>query len=448
MDQCNCLEKAAARVGVNDVPMNVAYKERPQQSAFTSPVLPDGRVSSVPGHDRQPISPTLRPLTKMSTGEVLKRAVNNSPGHDPSISSSGVLPSVRATVKRTSSVPGQSPQLSVSASYTPVKQAGKIGGTTTDTTLNVKQTGSGVSGHASRYNTSAFLTPVKEASKNVTSSGQNISCSTASVIQPVKAADRRGVVQSNLRDTSVGVVHVNMAGKAAGSVEQDVSRQSPSVPQSVKATNRRTTGQPNLRWRIVGFSPTTSAAASAGVQENRNTRQTTQTTSTAMSSVTSTPNLDVRRPRTTLSSSRVDSNVSLTTPVSSQAQSSTPATISWSPGTLGARSSTLPRFQNPSDILSSRARAQVDVSCQDRDSNAAGQGRCCTNIASGQNNPAVRSISTHLGVLFSSSVSTIAGIGLTSISFASWSEQSIGKCLSRLGSQLMSARKILQSSLI
>ena len=447
MGKCNCLEKAAARVGVNDVPMNVAYKERPQQSAFTSPVLPDSRVSSVQGHDRQPASPTLRPLAKVPTSEVLKRAGNNSPGHDPSTSSSGVLPSVRATVKRTSSVPGRNPQLSVSASYTSAKQAGKIGGTTSDPTLNVKQTGSGVSGHPPRYTTSAFLTPVKEVSKNVGSSGQNVSCSTASVIQPVKATDRRGVAQSNLRDTSAGVVHVKMAGKAAGSVEQVISRQPPSVPQSVKATNRKATGQSNLRWRIVGFSPTTDAAASAGVRETRNTRQATPTTSTAKSSVTSTPNLDVRRPRTTLSS-RVDSSVSLATPVSSQAQSSTPASISWSPGTLGARASALTRFHNPLDILSSRTRAQVDVSCQDRDSNSAGQGRRCTNTALGQNSHAVRSISTHLGVLFSSPVSAIAGIGLTSISFASWSEQSIGTCLSRLGSQLMSARKILQSSLI
>lgn len=448
--KCNCLEKAAASVGVNDVPMNVAYKERPRQSAFTSPVLPDARVSSIPGHDRQQVSPTLQPLAKVSTGDVLKRAVNNSPGHDPSPSSSGVLPSVRTTVKRTSSVPGQNPQLSVSASYTSAKQAGKIGGTTFDPTLNVKQTGSGVSGHPPRYSTSAFLTPVKEASKNVASSGQNVSCSTASVIQPVKAADCRGVAQSNLRDISAGVAHVKMARKAAGSVGQDVLRQPPSVPQSVKATNKRTTGQSNLRWRIVGFSPTTDAAASAGVQENRITRQTTSTTSTAKSSVTSTATLDVRRPRTTLSSSRVDSNVSLTTPVSSHAQSSTPASISWSAGTLGARANTLARFQNPLDILSSRPRPQGDVSCQDRNSNAAGQDRRCTNTATacGQNSLAVRSISTHLGVLFSSSVSVVAGIGLTSISFASWSEQSIGKCLSRLGSQLMSARKILQSSLI
>lgn len=444
IDKCNCLEKAAVRVGVNDVPMNVAYKERPQQLSFTSPVLPDARVPSVPGHDRQPVSPTLRPLAKASTGEVLRRAVNKSPGHDPSNSSSSVLPSAKTTVKRTSGIPGQNFQLSVSASYISAKQVGKIGGTTPDPTLNVKQVGSGVSRQPPRYTSSAFLTPVKEASKNVVSSGQNVSCSTASIIQPVKAADRRRVAQSNLRDISADVAHVKMAGKTAGSVGPDVSRQPRSVRQSVKATNRRTTGQSNLRWRIVGFSPTTDTAASAGVKENRNTRQIMPT----KSSITSTPNTDVRHPRTTLSSSRVDSNMSLTKPISFQAQSSTPASISWSPGTLGARTSTLSRFQTPLDILSSRVRGQVDVSCQDRDSDAAGHGRHCTNTVPGQNSLAVRSISTHLGVLLSSSMSAIAGIGLTSVSFVSWSEQSIGKCLSRLGNQLMSARKILQSSLI
>ncbi|OKP13835.1 hypothetical protein PENSUB_410 [Penicillium subrubescens] len=442
MDQCNCLEKAAAHMGVQDVPMNVAYKERPQQSARSSPVLPDSRVSSVPGHDRSSVPPTIRPLPTVSTGKTFKVTINNSPGHDPSTSSSGVLPSVKATVKRTSGVPGHNPQFSVSA-FSIAKQAGKTFGVQSDQAVDAKRNSSGVRGHDPQYNASAYLTHVKEAGKSVLASGQNVSRQATSASQPVRATNSRVVSQSNLRGAAAGLPAVKTADKAPGSVGQGVSRQSPSVPQSVNATNRRAIGQSNLRWRVVGFSPTTAAGVSSSVPENTNTRQTTPSSSTSNSSATRCSYLDVRRPRDKMFTHIVDNSVSSTTPVSSRAQSSSIlATIgqkSVSQGGLATNNS--PRstafFQKRSDILSSRARAQVEISPQDR----------CSSVSSGQNS-LVRSISTQLGGLFSSTVSAIAGIGLSSLSFASWSEQSVGKCISLLGSQLMSARKILQSSLI
>lgn len=443
MGQCNCLEKAAARMGVQDVPMNVAYKERPQQLTHSSPVLPDSRVSSVPGHDRSLVSPTIRPLPNVSTGKKLKVTIDNSPGYDPSTSSSGVLLPVRATMKRASGVPGDNPQFSVSA-FSPAKQAGKIAAVQSDLAVNAKRTSSGVRGHDPQYSATAFLTPVKEASKNVVSSGQNASQQSASVTQHVRATNSRGGPQSNLRGPTAGLSFVTMTDKATGSLGQGVSRQSTSVPQSVNATIRRAIGQSNLRWRIVGFSPTTNAGVSGSAQENTNTRQTTPTSSTSKSSVTRCQCLDVRRPRDTLSSHLGDSSVSPTTPVSSRAQSSsTLATIGRKPGSLGVLAANhsarfMAGFQKPLDILSARARAHVEMSSQDR----------CPNLSSGQTSLIVRSVSTQLGGLFSSTISAIAGIGLSSVSFASCSEQSIGKCVSLLGSQLMSARKRLQSSLI
>jgi hypothetical protein len=100
-------------------------------------------------------------------------------------------------------------------------------------------------------------------------------------------------------------------------------------------------------------------------------------------------------------------------------------------------------FKKPLDILFTRARVQVEVSSQGRRSDSA-QSSCST-LQSGQNSPVTQSISTHLGGLFSRTVSACAGIGLSSVSFASWSEQSIGQCISILGSQLMAARKSFQS---
>lgn len=434
-------------MGVNDVPVNVAYKERPQQSAHSSPVLPDSRVSIVPGHDRS-VPPTLRPMAQVTTVEVLKRAINKSSGHDPSTNLSGVLPSVRGTMKRTSGVPGHNPQFSVSAFSAPAKQAGKIAAVQSDGALNVTRNLCGVRGHDPQYSASVFLTPVKDAGKNVVSSGQNVSRPTASVSQPVQATNSRGVNPTNLRGATAGLSSVKTADNAAGSVGQNVSRQSLSVPQSVKATNRRAITQPNLRWRIVGFSPTTDAGVASGVQESSNTRQTTSTTTTSKSSVTRTPNLDVRRPRHTLPAHRVDSTVSSNTLVSSQAQPSFVPTTGRTSGNLGVLATnntqrSMVGFKKPLDILSTRARAQVEVSSPDRRSNSPRSS--CANLQSGQNSLVVRSISTQLGGLFSSTVSAFAGIGLSSVSFASWSEQSIGKCISLLGSQLMSARKSLQS---
>jgi hypothetical protein len=376
----------------------------------------------------------------VSTGKNLRVTINNSPGHDPSAISSGVLPSVRATMKRTSSLPGHNPQFNVSA-FSPAKQAGKIIAVRSDLAVDAKRT-SGARGHDPQYSASTYLTHVKEAGKNVVSSGQNVSRQVTIVTQPVRPTNTRGVLQSTMR--AAGLPAVKTADKAPGSLGQGVLRQSPSVPQSVNATNRQAIGQSNLRWRIVGFSPTTNAGVSSSVPENTNIRQTTPSSSPSKSSVTRCSNLNVRRPRDKMSTHIVDSSVSPTTPVSSRAQSSPIlATIGQkSVSREGLATNNSPRsmagFQKPLDILSSRARVQVEASSQDR----------CLNLLSGQNSLVVRSMSTQLGGLFSSTLSAIAGMGLSSVSFASWSEQSIGKCISLLGSQLMSARKILQSSLI
>jgi hypothetical protein len=365
-------------------------------------------------------------------------------------------------VKRTSRVPEHNPQFNVSAFSDPAKQAGKLAAVQSRQAVNVKRNSSGIRGHDPQYSASVFLTPAKEASKNVVSSGQNVSHPTASVTQPIQATHSRGVPQSNLRGTAAALSAVKTAltaDRAAGSLGQDALRQSSNIPQSVKATNRRAIGQTNLRWRVVGFSATTDTGVTRVVQENNNnnntttTRQTTPTSRISKASITRAPNLDVRRPRETLSSLRVDSPAPSTTPVSSQAQSSTLATNGRKYGNLGVLATShtprfMARFQKPLDILSTRAHAQAEASSQDRRSESLAQTSRCPSPQAGQHSLVAQSISTQLGGLFSSTMSAIAGLGLSSSSAVSWSEQSIGKCMSILGSQLMSARRFLQSSLI
>ncbi|KAJ5174667.1 uncharacterized protein N7482_000544 [Penicillium canariense] len=357
--RCNCLEKAAARAGVNKVPTNVSYQERPQRLALSSPLLPDSRVSSVPGYDRLLVSPTLRPSAKVSSAKVIKTFTKHAPEHDQSLSPTGVLPPVRAVTKCASSVRGHDPQ----------------------------------------YSASAFLAPVKEAGKNVVSQGQRI------------------------------------------------LRQSPSVPQYVEATNQRAKAQPNLRWRVVGFSSTNSPATSMDTKESSNTRLSTSISSASSKpGVMRTPNVDLRRPRTTLSSHRLNVTVPSTTPISTQPQPSALAAIGRSSGSLGVPGVSnvlriISDFKNPLAILTTRASPQPEAPLKDRRTES--QLQVCTNPF-GLSSIIVRTVATELGGLFSSALSAIAGVRHLSVSFSSWSEHVVGKCLSLVGSQLMSAKKGLQ----
>ncbi|KAJ5574064.1 uncharacterized protein N7459_008491 [Penicillium hispanicum] len=120
--RCNCLEKAAARAGVNDVdvPMDLAFKQRPDPSTLRSSALPGPRSSGLPSHD-----PSLNPSMARSVAKVTRKVVKGAPGHDPSVSPSAVQPIVTPTTKPRSNVRPQAPQCSASVVLPPVMQASK-----------------------------------------------------------------------------------------------------------------------------------------------------------------------------------------------------------------------------------------------------------------------------------------------------------------------------------
>ncbi|KAJ5643525.1 uncharacterized protein N7484_006032 [Penicillium longicatenatum] len=92
--RCNCLEKAAARAGVSEVPMDVALKERPRPQLPTISTVPSPRVSGVSDLG------SLRKVEAVrSPAGMTKKVMVKSPVNDPSISPTGVQPFTRATTK-------------------------------------------------------------------------------------------------------------------------------------------------------------------------------------------------------------------------------------------------------------------------------------------------------------------------------------------------------------
>jgi hypothetical protein len=111
------LEKAAARVSVNESPTDVAFKT-PRTLSLQSSVSPTTRYSSSPGYDPRHSSPVdalpinvVRKSSNSSLGvfSSIRRPTSGVAGHDPSNSTSPVLPSVRATGRHTASIPGHEP---------------------------------------------------------------------------------------------------------------------------------------------------------------------------------------------------------------------------------------------------------------------------------------------------------------------------------------------------
>lgn len=99
MSKCNCLEKAAARAGVNESPIDVAFKERPRQPTLQVIFSPTAQQPTSTGHD-----PSSAPMVLQPT-RAIKRSPNSSRGHDPSCGPSTGLPSAKSS-NRVSSSPG------------------------------------------------------------------------------------------------------------------------------------------------------------------------------------------------------------------------------------------------------------------------------------------------------------------------------------------------------
>ncbi|KAJ6020739.1 hypothetical protein N7540_006243 [Penicillium herquei] len=120
--RCNCLEKAAARCGASEVPVDVSYKERIQQPVVKMPIVPSPRLSGVPGH-RPELITNARP-----TISVTERVTNTSPvvhpptsRMDPSVMQS----SAKMKNKLTRGSAGRDPQYSTSFVLSPVIETSK-----------------------------------------------------------------------------------------------------------------------------------------------------------------------------------------------------------------------------------------------------------------------------------------------------------------------------------
>ncbi|KAJ5760444.1 hypothetical protein N7520_007600, partial [Penicillium odoratum] len=112
--RCNCLEKAAARAGVSEVPMDVAVK-RPRQQFSTASTLQPSYSSRVSDHAVPRVIETVRPPV-----DAPKRVIVKSPMTNSSVSSSGVQPFTRTTASFTRNNSGHAPEYSTSFVLSPV----------------------------------------------------------------------------------------------------------------------------------------------------------------------------------------------------------------------------------------------------------------------------------------------------------------------------------------
>lgn len=106
--KCNCLEKAAARAGISDVPTNAAFMKRPRAPSIPATVLPEMRSSAVPGRD-----PSRNPSMPRLSVSLTKKVSDSSPGHDPSSCQPAVQQFVRPVPGTADSTAGHNPQYSV-----------------------------------------------------------------------------------------------------------------------------------------------------------------------------------------------------------------------------------------------------------------------------------------------------------------------------------------------
>lgn len=106
--RCNCLEKAAARAGISDVPTNATFLERPQQPSVPVAVPSEMRSSAVPGHD-----PSRIPSMPRLSVNLTKKVSDSTAGHDPSSCRPVVQQFTKPVPGTADSTAGHNPQYSV-----------------------------------------------------------------------------------------------------------------------------------------------------------------------------------------------------------------------------------------------------------------------------------------------------------------------------------------------
>ncbi|KAJ6115644.1 hypothetical protein N7523_006061 [Penicillium sp. IBT 18751x] len=217
--RCNCLEKAAARVGVNEVPMDVSYREqpRPQQT-----VLSGTHPYSLPGHEPTVISPPLRPTAKV----IKKLKSTHSPRYDSSLCTSALQQSVE-TKTNVDSVAGHSPRNITNVAQSSVQDRQHVPSSPSD---------------VPRKNTILDLSPIRDRKHAHNSSGLVLTSQSPTMHPSVKTL-RTSVGQQVSWFSALGSI------PASNTVR---SSESKSTKQVMLRTNRSDTGTvraPNLEVR-------------------------------------------------------------------------------------------------------------------------------------------------------------------------------------------------------
>ncbi|KAJ6087542.1 hypothetical protein N7467_006456 [Penicillium canescens] len=432
--RCNCLEKAAARAGVTDIPTDAAFQERPRQPMLHVPILPEARYSGTMGHDPVLSSPQVLPTVK-----AIRKPANSSSGHDPSMGLPAVTRSSRGILQ---------------------------------TTETPKST---LPGHCT------VIVSGKPAFK--TSSGHDIVLSTGKTVAKNISPGHDTVLGSGkpVFKTSSGHDIILTSGKSAAkstSPGHDVvlpegrQRNSSLAPQS-SSVSRKPAGSSSLRWRVSTPVSIGGVATSTGGELQQSSSN--QSTPGQVCH----PVLDVR-PRTTRSS-RTAENVSIpTTSVPGTLQGTIPGAIAGNQrfrhSPLAVRNSgvmDVPGHDGQHNALEAVARSSAPVSGGLRsvprdqlpvpsrrgapDVFGNGLSRVPTVFGNGSSaiptifgNGLVRSLCESVGgitstivLVLSGGLQNSSGVWLSPASLASSTENMISKCLSFSGRHLMSAKNSL-----
>ncbi|KAJ5155959.1 hypothetical protein N7492_008762 [Penicillium capsulatum] len=375
--RCNCLEKAAARAGVPDVPMNAAFKEWPRQPSILVPLLPDMRSSAVPGHDPSRISPMPRP-----SANLIEKSTNSSPGHDPGVRPTNTQQFIRVAPRAAESTAGHNPQYTIPG-IVPVKAVDK----------NI----AGSPGHDPRYSVFAVQQPANNTGRTINSiSGHDSPTGASTRPSPESSVEWKSVSQ--------------------------------------KSGPPRATVQPTLRWH----SPVVPSGQLEQISstENNYPRQNTPTTDYCAASNSEKPNVQVRRPRNVQSSSLAEhrSISPMATPNESMSGRGVRSSGCQVLPRVDGRSTIVQSSRQPRPILSSLSESSP------RDQGLVSTGKSWSGLLELQNQ-IVSHLGAEIGGALSSTLSVIIGTLQSSRGLFSWAENTMIQCVSFTGRHLMSAQK-------
>ncbi|KAJ5492965.1 hypothetical protein N7539_001711 [Penicillium diatomitis] len=405
--RCNCLEKAAAHLGVNNVPLDTSYRQRPRQPSQASLVHVDLRVSDQPGHERQLARPTIPGLGRVQPSSMPNLPRDNTT-YERMVGSAVAMSPTRLAEKRVHAVPGERPQFRVFD----LSPSANTAGLSLVSASHTKQNNGRSARHDIQQAGSAAFVPVK----------QSVSIPGGSA-QPSMHHASNGSVQANAR-----IASPNKPCKV-----------SPTTSQHIDGVDRRAPTQTAPRLRLTGLSAATELATSTIGRTHSDL---------ARHNLTFTPSLAVWLPREPLDAPRAGVSASAIRLESSQPQASqsSPAV---SRGTENRGRPANRRLDQAKDAARTSGRAFFDgvESSMGRFlqeiSLSVGASTLCqpARPQSEQLRGLAQAVSTQMGGFLASTLSAVAGIGSSTVSAAHWPEVVVGRFMSFMGSHIMAIRR-------